>query len=139
VAEALTALMFVGEQCGRANDALDFYAANIPGFAVQHVVRIEEPGDPRIGDVRRAEFTIGKAKFIAFDSAPPHSFTFTPAISIWIELDSGEDIRTLYEKLSEGGSTHMPLAEYGFSQQYAWVDDRFGVSWQINLPFPVTD
>jgi predicted 3-demethylubiquinone-9 3-methyltransferase (glyoxalase superfamily) len=73
------------------------------------------------------------------DCALPHAFTFTPAVSIWLELDAGEDIRTLYESLSQGGTTHMPLAEYGFSQQNAWVDDRFGVSWQINRPFPETD
>jgi predicted 3-demethylubiquinone-9 3-methyltransferase (glyoxalase superfamily) len=136
---ASTALMFVGDQCGRAQAAPTFYAAHIPGFSAQRVERIEDQNDPRTADVRRAEFTIGDARLVAFDSAAMHSFTFTPAVSIWLDVDAAHDFRLIVTALADGGVTHMPTGDYGFSQQFAWVDDRFGLSWQINLPFPPTD
>jgi len=130
---AKTVLMFVGDQCGRAGEAVDFYAETIPAVSVGKVVRITDPADPRVGDVRRAEFTIGNTPFVAFDSHGPHAFGFTPAVSIWLDLDSERELDRIFTMLAEGGITRMPLADYGFSPRFAWVDDRFGVSWQLNL------
>ena len=131
---ASTAIMFVGDQCGRTNEAVAYYAAHVPGVSVNKLVVIDDASDPRVGDVRRAEFTIGDARFIAFDSALPHAFSLTPAISIWLDLDNDDQIQTVFETLADGGATHMPLGDYGFSRRFGWVDDRFGVSWQLNLP-----
>ncbi len=55
-------------------------------------------------------------------------------MSLSVDFDSLEDLKTSYEFLSQGGKTLMPLDNYGFSQSYSWVLDRFGVSWQLNLP-----
>jgi predicted 3-demethylubiquinone-9 3-methyltransferase (glyoxalase superfamily) len=136
---ALTALMFVGVQCGRANEALDFYAQHIPGLIVQKIVRITEETDPRCGDVQRAEFTIGETPFIVFDSAGPHQFTFTPAMSIWLNVDDEHVFSDVFDALAEGGTVLMPASDYGFSRLFAWVDDRFTVSWQLNVPFAHSD
>jgi predicted 3-demethylubiquinone-9 3-methyltransferase (glyoxalase superfamily) len=70
--------------------------------------------------------------FIAMDSAGEHAFTFTPAISIFIDCGRDEMVDELFKKLSDGGTVLMPLREYPFSPRFAWVEDRYGVSWQLN-------
>ena len=61
-------------------------------------------------------------------------FTFTPAMSLFVECRSDAELATLFERLSEGGEVLMPLDQYPFSRRYGWVSDKFGVSWQLNLP-----
>ncbi|MEQ9507877.1 MAG: VOC family protein [Alloalcanivorax xenomutans] len=51
-----------------------------------------------------------------------------------MDCDSEEELTSLYNRLSEQGEVMMPLDDYGFSTRFAWVADRFGVSWQLNLP-----
>jgi predicted 3-demethylubiquinone-9 3-methyltransferase (glyoxalase superfamily) len=52
---------------------------------------------------------------------------------VWIETDSEDEIERLYAALADGGSPLMPLGDYGFSRSFGWVNDRFGVSWQLSL------
>ncbi|TKG92026.1 hypothetical protein EYV94_20665 [Puteibacter caeruleilacunae] len=70
---------------------------------------------------------------ICSDSYIKHEWSFTPAVSIFVELDSETDLNKIYNALSEGGKLMMPLDNYGFSKKFAFVEDRFGVSWQLNL------
>jgi predicted 3-demethylubiquinone-9 3-methyltransferase (glyoxalase superfamily) len=126
--------MFVGDQCGRAGEAVAFYAELIPGVSVERVVPLSGPSDSGSDELQRIEFTIGTTPFIAFDSAGPHQFTFTPAVSVWLNLDNEETFTTVFTALAEGGTIHMPIGDYGFGRRFAWVDDRFGVSWQLNEP-----
>jgi len=91
-----------------------------------------EPGAP--GTVKAAELTIAGHRLVAVDSPVKHRFTFTPAISFFVECDSEEELTRVYEKLLEGGTALMALGDYGFSKRFGWVSDRFGVSWQLNLP-----
>jgi predicted 3-demethylubiquinone-9 3-methyltransferase (glyoxalase superfamily) len=72
---------------------------------------------------------------MCIDSYIKHQFTFTPSFSIFITCNTEEELENLYEKLGEGGQELMPLNDYGFSKKFGWVNDRFGVSWQLNLPF----
>ncbi len=65
-------------------------------------------------------------------SAGPY-FKVNPSISFMINCDSEEEVRYYYDKLIQGGSALMPLDKYDFSDLYAWVEDVFGVSWQIML------
>jgi predicted 3-demethylubiquinone-9 3-methyltransferase (glyoxalase superfamily) len=67
------------------------------------------------------------------DSPVKHAFTFTPSTSLFIECSSEDELRRLSEALKTGGSEMMPAADYGFSTLFAWVADRFGVSWQLNF------
>ena len=62
-----------------------------------------------------------------------HGFTFTPSFSVWIETESTEELERPFTALAEGGAQLMPLGDYGFSRRFGWVNDRFGVSWQLNL------
>ena len=70
---------------------------------------------------------------MCIDSPAKHAFTFTPPVSIYVNCTSESEVEILFEKLSEGGSILMPLAEYPDSKKFAWIADEFGVSWQIGL------
>ena len=85
------------------------------------------------GTIRSAVFILNGRKFMAMDSAMPHPFNFTPSMSLFVECDTEEEIARLFRALSNGGEVLMPPDNYGFSQQFGWVNDRFGVSWQLNL------
>lgn len=58
---------------------------------------------------------------------------FTPAISLFVECDTEQEIEQLFHKLSEGGAVLMPLSSTPISKSFGWVSDRYGVSWQLNL------
>ena len=123
-------LMF---QHGKASEAIDFYLGTFPDARLETMVRFAA-GEPGIEHtVKRACLIIGGQKLRVFDSPMPHAFGFTPAISFYIDLTSEEELRRLAGTLAEGGTALMPLNNYGFSRLFAWVNDRFGVSWQLNL------
>ena len=125
-----TFLMFEGD----AEEAMIFYTSL---FDDSEIVRITKsgpdgPGGPNAeGTVQRALFTLNGQHYMAIDSFG-HDFTFTPAISLFVQCESEEELNRLYEKLMNGGTAAMPLGDYGFSKKFGWVQDRFGVSWQLN-------
>jgi len=70
---------------------------------------------------------------MASENQMDHKFSFTPAISIYVNCKSEEELHRLFEELSEGGQVMMPLDNYGFSKMFGWISDKYGVSWQLNL------
>ncbi|WP_010677845.1 VOC family protein [Bacillus timonensis] len=123
-------LMF---QDGNAEEAMNFYTSLIEDSEITSIVRYgaNEPGDE--GTVMHATFTLKGQEFMCIDSNIKHQFTFTPSFSIYLTCSSEEEIDTIYEKLKEGGGELMPLGNYGFSKKFGWLNDRFGVSWQLTL------
>jgi predicted 3-demethylubiquinone-9 3-methyltransferase (glyoxalase superfamily) len=118
---------------GRAEEAMGFYVSLIPGSEITTIKRYG-PGQPGPeGSVITATFTVAGQEVMCTDSFVKHAFTFTPAFSLFVECESEEEIRRLSTALGEGGEVLMELANYGFSRQFTWVNDRFGVSWQLNL------
>ena len=89
-------------------------------------------GEPE-GTVKYAVFTLNGQEYMAMDSNMAHQFTFTPAISIFVTCETEKEIDTLFKALSEGGSVFMELNKYPFSEKFGWVEDKFGISWQLNL------
>lgn len=83
------------------------------------------------GETVAYDFTIENQAFSAFDGGP--DFKMNPSFSLMVSLDTTEEVDALYAKLAEGGKDLMPLDTYPFSDRYAWVEDRFGLSWQIML------
>ncbi|MGQ9644322.1 MAG: VOC family protein, partial [Ignavibacterium sp.] len=81
------------------------------------------------GSVMTVEFELNGQKFLAINGGP--DFKLNESISLFVYCESDERINFLYEKLSEGGSINMPLDKYDWSPKYAWLKDKFGVSWQI--------
>lgn len=128
-------LMFSGPQYGRAEEAITLYTSLLPNSRISHITRwpAGQPGG-REGTVMTALFTLAGTTYMASDSAGDHAFNFTPSISIFVDCTSPEEQEHLLAALGEGGVELMPLGDYGFSRRFAWVQDRFGVSWQINLP-----
>jgi predicted 3-demethylubiquinone-9 3-methyltransferase (glyoxalase superfamily) len=118
---------------GRAEEAMSFYVSLFPGAAIEQVNRHGAGGPAPEGSIITARFTICGQTVICSDSAVKHAFTFTPSISLFVECTSADEQQTLVDALAGGGSFLMPLDNYGFSQKFAWVQDRFGVSWQLNL------
>jgi predicted 3-demethylubiquinone-9 3-methyltransferase (glyoxalase superfamily) len=118
---------------GNAEDAIHFYVSLFPGAQIDEIVRYvaNEPGAE--GSIKRARLTLAKQSIFCTDSTVQQPFSFTPAISLFVQCTAESEIDRLYSALSEGGSTLMALGNYGFSQKFAWVNDRFGVSWQLNL------
>lgn len=123
-------LMF---QEGKAEEAMNFYTSVIKDSAITGIVRYEadESGDE--GTVMQAVFTLKGQEFMCIDSNVRHAFTFTPSFSIYVTCDSEEEIEQVYAALLEGGEALMPIDNYGCSKKFGWVNDRFGVSWQLNL------
>lgn len=127
-------LMFSGDQHGKAAEAVDSYVSLFQNSEI-HAIDRYGPGDAEPeGTVRTARFSLNGTEFMAIDSAYPHKFNFTPSISLYFECESEVEIDTLFGKLAEGGMALMPLDNYGFSKRFGWVQDRYGVSWQLNLP-----
>lgn len=124
----LPLLMFQGD----ASSALDFYRSVFPDATVEHVERYGEGDKGPAGSIRRARFTIGGQPVLCTDSVVKHAFSFTPSFSFFVECGSDDEVRRLSETLKEGGAELMPARNYGFSALFAWVSDRFGVSWQLN-------
>jgi len=122
-------LMFTG----RAEEALTFYAATVPGSRIDAIGRYgpDEPG--REGSVRFAEATVAGLRVFAIDSPAIHAFDFTPSFSLMLDCADRAEFDRLVETLGEGGGMLMPPGDYGFSTRYAWLNDRFGVSWQVRL------
>jgi predicted 3-demethylubiquinone-9 3-methyltransferase (glyoxalase superfamily) len=118
---------------GKAEEAFNFYASLFPGAEVLGIVRYGPNGPGVEGSVMKASFRIGGQTVLCTDSFVKHEFSFTPAFSYFVECDSEDEIRQLHAALVAGGNAPMPLGEYGFSRMFAWVSDRYGVSWQLNL------
>lgn len=128
-----TLLMFSDQQHGQAKAAIDYYLSLFDDATLDSIVLYGPGENGPEGSVQRAEFTLLGRPFIAIDSPVHHNFSFTPSMSIFVNCDSEEEIDFLYAALVEGGEALMPLDNYGFSRRFGWVNDRFGVSWQLNL------
>jgi predicted 3-demethylubiquinone-9 3-methyltransferase (glyoxalase superfamily) len=118
---------------GRAEEAMNFYVRIFPGSEVLDVVRYGPDGPGAPGSVMKATFRVGGQTVMCNDSIVKHDFTFTPAISLFVDCASEDDIRRFSSALAERGTVLLPLAHYGFSRLFVWVRDRFGVAWQLNL------
>lgn len=126
-----TFLMF---QNGDAEEAMTFYMSLFDDAEVVALTRVGPGEGGTEGKIKHAAFTLAGQQYMCIDSVPQHAFTFTPSVSLYVTCDTAEELDRLYAALSEGGQALMPLDSYGFSTKFGWVNDRFGVSWQLNLP-----
>lgn len=125
-----TFLMFTGE----AEAAMSFYVSLFPRSQILSIERYGPEGPGPEGTVKLADFELNGTRLMCIDSPAAHAFTFTPAMSLFIDVDDLAALEDAFTQLSEGGQVLMPPDAYGFSTRFAWLQDRFGVSWQLNLP-----
>jgi predicted 3-demethylubiquinone-9 3-methyltransferase (glyoxalase superfamily) len=115
-------LMFVGDMCGKAEEAINFYVSVFKNAKFGDMMRYEKGEEPDAeGTLKYAAFTLEGQEFAAMDSAHEHDFSFNEAISLMVFCDNQEEIDYYWEKLSA-----VPEAE-----QCGWLKDKYGFSWQI--------
>ena len=119
---------------GHAQEAMELYTRVIPDSQILDVESYGPEGPGAEGSVMLASISLRGQTVLCSDSPIQHDFTFTPSISLFVTCEDEKEIERLTAALGEGGKALMPLDNYGFSQRFAWVEDRFGVSWQLNLP-----
>jgi len=119
---------------GKAEEAMNYYTSIIEDSEITSISRYGANQAGEEGSVFQATFTLKGREYMCIDSNVKHGFTFTPSFSLYITVETEEEIDRLFKQLSEEGAVLMPLADYSFSRKFGWVVDKFGVAWQINLP-----
>ena len=123
-------LMF---QHAKGREALDFYVETVPGSRVESMELFGAEGPGPEGTILRAHVTIAGQAVMVHDSFIVHGFAFTPSWSFFLDCDDEAEFDRLFAALSGGGGVLMPPGNYGWSEKFAWINDRFGISWQLNL------
>jgi predicted 3-demethylubiquinone-9 3-methyltransferase (glyoxalase superfamily) len=118
---------------GKAEEAMDFYRSLFPDARVERLERFGPEGPGAEGTILHAELVLKDQRLRLFDSPVAHAFGFTPSFSLFVDCESEAEVARLFAALSEGGQVMMELAEYPFARKFAWLADRFGVSWQLSL------
>ncbi len=117
-----------------AKEAAEFYTSIFPNSKITNVTTFH---DTPSGDSESVSFELFGQKFSAISAGP--YFKFNPSMSLMVHFDPSQqkDVKgkmtEIWSKLSEGGTELMPLDQYPFSEQYGWIQDKYGLSWQLIL------
>ncbi|HZT08770.1 MAG TPA: VOC family protein [Chloroflexota bacterium] len=120
-----------------AKEAAEFYTSLFPRSRVTHVTTLR---DTPSGDCDVVSFELAGFNLTSISAGP--LFRFNPSISFFLNFDPSRDSRapesldTAWGKLSAGGTPLMPLDKYPFSERYGWIQDKYGLSWQLMLTNP---
>lgn len=120
-----------------AKEAAAFYTSIFPDSQITSEIVIK---DTPSGDCDLVSFDLWGQRFMAISAGP--YFSFNPSISFTVNFDPARDknasqqIEAVWEKLSDGGQILMPLDSYPFSEKYGWIQDKYGLSWQLILTNP---
>jgi predicted 3-demethylubiquinone-9 3-methyltransferase (glyoxalase superfamily) len=123
-----------------AKEAVEFYTSVFPNSKMMtHAATIHDVPTPT-GDTDIISFELSGHPFMAINAGP--LFTFNPSVSFIVNFDPSRDkdarktLDTMWDKLSQGGTALMPLQQYPFSERYGWIQDKYGLSWQLILSNP---
>ena len=136
-----TFLTFVGDQCGKGLEAINFYTSVFPNSGIKRIINYREGeggGTPEL--IKYGEFNLNGVDYMISESNYNHPWTFSPGVSLFVSCDTEEEIHSLFDSLSSnGGQVMVPLdnykgeGDYGFGKKFGWCADRYGISWQFNL------
>lgn len=115
----------------QAKEAAEFYTKVFENGQLEDTAYYVDDEHKPKGSLLTIQFSIANQTFIGLNGGP--EFKFTPAISFFVECETMEQTKQLWEHLVEEGKILMPLGSYPFSEQFGWLEDRFGVSWQITF------
>jgi predicted 3-demethylubiquinone-9 3-methyltransferase (glyoxalase superfamily) len=125
---------------GQAEEAAAFYVdlfnaaldgpSQVGSMTRYDAASAEVSGMPE-GTVLTVDFTLAGHEFVGLNGGP--LFKFTPAVSFMVSCPTPAQVDHLWPALSDGGQVLMALDSYPFSERYGWLNDRYGVSWQISL------
>jgi predicted 3-demethylubiquinone-9 3-methyltransferase (glyoxalase superfamily) len=119
----------------QAEEAVNFYIDIFKNSKILKMSRYQEAGAEISGmkkdTIMTIHFTLDDYEFIALNGGP--EFSFTPAISFFVDCNSVDELHIIWDRLTMDGLVMMELDRYPFSEKFGWVQDKYGVSWQINL------
>ena len=104
---------------GQADEAVNFYTSIFKNATITSVTRYGDAGPGPKGSIMSATFELDGQEFYALNGGP--MFKFSPAISFFVKCESQEEVDYYWSKLAAGGQTN----------QCGWLQDKFGVSWQV--------
>lgn len=109
-----------------AKEAARFYTSVFKGSRINSVVTLHNTPS---GSVDTVEIELFGQQFILISAGP--LFKFNPSVSFLVACERKDEVDLYWQKLSEGGRALMELGEYPFSERYGWIEDRYGLSWQV--------
>lgn len=122
-------MMFQGD----AEPWLELVLSALPDSRLVSLERREIDADGSAGGVAMAFIEVDGLLVRVLDSPVEHAFTFTPASSFFVDVGDVVDHARIHAALADGGAVLMEPADYGFGTWFSWVQDRYGVSWQLNV------
>lgn len=120
-----------------AKEAIQFYTSLFPNSKINTVTTLHNTPS---GDSDIVSFTLWGYEMMAISAGP--YFKLNPSISFMVNFDPAQDtdaktrIDEVWKKLIVGGTIRMPMDKYPFSEQYGWVEDKYGLNWQLILTDP---
>ncbi|MDZ7367706.1 MAG: VOC family protein [candidate division KSB1 bacterium] len=120
-----------------AKEAAEFYCSIFPDSKITNITTLH---DTPSGDCDIVSFELNGQPFMAISAGP--LFKFNPSVSFFVNFDPSRDenarqnLDAAWEKLSQGGTALMPLDKYPFSERYGWIQDKYGLTWQLILTNP---
>ena len=135
-----TFITFVGDQCGKAEEAINYYTSLFPNSEIKSILKYTEGEAGGTSElIKYAVFTLNGVEYRISENNYNHAWSITPGVSLFVDCDSVSEIETLFEKLSSnGGQVMIPLGDYSTDnyssgKKFGWCADRYGISWQLNL------
>ena len=116
---------------GNAIEAMNFYTSIFQNSKIMNIMYYGEGNPEPEGKVMSATFKLAGQQFTALNGGP--QYNFTPAISFFVNCETTEEIDDLWENLLDCGTVLIELGKYPISEKFGWIQDKFGVSWQLNL------
>ena len=111
-----------------AKEAAEFYAALIPNSKIKNITTLHNTPS---GDCDIVSFELSGQPFMAISAGP--LFKFNPSVSFHLKCETKGEVDSIWERVSQGGKILMPLGAYPFSERFGWVEDKYGLSWQLVL------
>ena len=115
----------------KAEEAINLYTSAFNDVQIENLERWSDD-NPIAGKIQSVLFTIKGATFRFMDSEG-HAHSLTPSTSIFVNCDDESELCKAHKMLTDGGFELMELGEYPFAKLYSWVQDRYGLTWQLSL------